>query len=393
MKKIFFVALGATLLAASCQKTEIINQVPGESMTFTTAMSKLTKAVGESDADKVDGMDNLKAQDFKVWAFCAYEDAINDVNFGDVYDEMEALDVTFGTAWTTTKDYYWPGTDKSLDFFAVSTGHDWAVAEVKNEAGEVTTPAVPGVSVVIEGEGLTPAARTMTISGYVVDANDPNDDLMVAEFVRQHQGMNGKKVSMHFKHALAKVQFRFTTNAGDDEIYVKSLKVADLKTTGKLTVTESGSIVETNGRVPVTLAWSDHGTVADFTDDHDSDLKLKAPEEETGEDGQVTVKKNDQEFATWLVLPQDISNKTVTIEYSITSETGTRDFTQTFALTRPAVAEVKDGDTVVTPGKDAFAAWDINQVVIYTINLSPNKITFEPSVEPWNPDTNLEDQN
>ena len=95
MKKIFFVALGATLLAASCQKTEIINQVPGESMTFTTAMSKLTKAVGESDADKVDGMDNLKAQDFKVWAFCAYEDAINDVNFGDVYDEMEALDVTF----------------------------------------------------------------------------------------------------------------------------------------------------------------------------------------------------------------------------------------------------------------------------------------------------------
>ena len=120
---------------------------------------------------------------------------------------------------------------------------------------------------------------------------------------------------------------------------------------------------------------------------------MKAPEEETGEDGQVTVKKNDQEFATWLVLPQDISNKTVTIEYSITSETGTRDFTQTFALTRPAVAEVKDGDTVVTPGKDAFAAWDINQVVIYTINLSPNKITFEPSVEPWNPDTNLEDQN
>lgn len=393
MKKIFFVALGATLLAAGCQKTEIINHVPGEAMTFSTAMGKLTKTVGTADADNVDGMVNLQAQDFKVWAYCAYADEINEVELGDVYDEMEALDVTYGTAWATQKDYYWPGTGKSLDFFAVSTAH-WPVAEVKNDAGEVVTPAVAGVNVDITGEGETVGSRSMVISNYAVDAANPNDDLMVAEFVRQHQNMNEKKVSLHFKHALAKVQFRFTTNPGTDAIKVNSLSVAELNTVGKLTVSEvANTYVETNGRVSVSLAWTEQATAATFNDDYDGSLTLKAPESVTDAEGKVTEKKNDQEFATWLVLPQDITGKTVTIAYEITSSTGTRNFTQTFALTRPAVAEVKDGETIVTPGKEAFASWDINQVIVYTINLSPNKITFDPSVEPWKEADNLTDQN
>ena len=393
MKKIFFVALGATLLAASCQKTEIINHVPGESMTFATAMSKLAKASGTSDADATDGMLNLQAQDFKVWAYYTYADPINNITVGKAYDEMEALDVTYGatSGWTTLQDYYWPGTDKSLDFFAVSTKH-WPVAEVK-DGDQVVTPAVPGVTVNIEGEGGTIGERSLTVSGYVVDASNPNDDLMVAEFVRQHQGMNEKKVSLHFNHALSKVQFRFTTNTGTDVIKVKSLTVTGLKTSGLLTVSEAGDLVETNGRVPVGLAWTDHGTPADFNDDFDGDLTLEAPEQIVGENGTTTVKKNDKEFATWLVLPQDITGKTVTIAYEITSTTGTRNFTQTFALTRPAVAEVKEGENVVKEAKEAFASWDINQVVVYTINLSPNKITFEPSVEPWEEAENLTDQN
>lgn len=389
MKRILFVAFTATLLAASCQKTEIINQVPGEALTFTTAMSKLTKAVGKSDADQPDGLINLQAQDFKVWAYYTYADDINKVTVGAPYDGMEHLDVTYKESkWTTELDYYWPGTNKSLDFFAVSTGQTWAKPEETDTDGNVVTQAVSGVSVEIEGQGETIGERKLTVNGYGVNNADPNDDLMVAEFVRQHQGMNEKKVSVHFKHALAKVQFRFTTNSGSDKIEVKSLTVKDLKTTGTLTVEENGDPVETNGRVPVELTWSEHDTPADFTDDYDGNLELKAPVTE-GE----TVTKNDQEFATWLVLPQTIDGKTVTIEYDITSATGTRSFQQTFALTRPAVQEVKDGESVLTPGKEAFAEWKINQVVIYTINLSPNKIEFDPSVEPWDESTNLTDQN
>lgn len=389
MKKILFVAITATLLAAGCQKTEIINHVPGEAMRFTTAMSKLTKGVGESDADEKVDQQNLKAQDFKVWAYYTYADPINKVEAGAVYDGMEALDVTYAeaTQWTTGQDYYWPGEGKSLDFFAVSTSNTWAVAEVKDKDGNVTTPAVPGVSVNIEGEGLDIGGRELTVNGYAVNPTNPNDDLMVAEFVRQHQGMNGKNVSVHFKHALTKVQFRFTTNAGNDKIEVKSLKVAGLSTTGTLNVTEvADSYVESNGRVSVKLEWTGHATPAEFADDYEGNLELKA--DVTDAEGKVT--KNDQEFATWLALPQGISDKTVTIEYDITSTTGTRSFNHTFALTRPAET---DADGKVISGKEAFNEWKINQVVIYTINLSPNKITFVPTVHPWDDPKNLTDQN
>ena len=371
MKKFFFVAIAATLLAAGCQKTEIINHVGGDLMSFSTGMSKLTKA---SDAEST-GEVNLQQQNFKVWAYCAYEDAINTVAYGAVYDKMSALDVTYDNgAWTTDFDYYWPGTAKKLDFFAVSTGATWAVP-----AGE-GTEAVAGVEWAINNGGaktIGAGVRTLEVNGYTVNNANPNDDLMVSEFVRQDQSMNDKKVKLHFKHALAKVQFKFLTNAADDEVLVNSLVVEGLKTTGDLTVTETAENYGTEdqtGRVKVSLAWEPADAVANFTDDHDGDLTLTATAEE---------------YATWLVLPQDITGKTVKIAYTING----RPFEQIFALTRPAVAEEKDGETVDTPAKDAFNAWGINQVITYTINLSPNKITFDPSVEGWAPETPQTDVN
>ena len=67
MKKILFVAFAATLLAAGCQKTEIINRV-GDRIGFSTQLDKITKSVGTADAAN-DGEENLLAQDFRVWAY------------------------------------------------------------------------------------------------------------------------------------------------------------------------------------------------------------------------------------------------------------------------------------------------------------------------------------
>jgi hypothetical protein len=238
MKRILFVALAATLLAAGCQKTEIINQVPGEALTFSTHMGKLTKV---SDADS-SGVWNLREQDFKVWAFKAYADAVNGDVLGQVYDNMTAIDVTSadGVEWDTALDYYWPGVEKELDFFAVST-RAWPAPEATDENG-ATIPAVAGISVDIEGEGVAAGSRKLTVKDYVVNHDNPNDDLMVAEFVRQHQGMNEKNVKLHFKHALAKVQFKFLTTApAEDVVNVNSLAVAELKTSGTLEVKETAT--------------------------------------------------------------------------------------------------------------------------------------------------------
>jgi hypothetical protein len=85
MKKLFLVALSATLLVASCQKTEIINPSEGMEMTFSPKMGKLTKA---SDS----GETNLQQQGFKVTAINAYEDIYTTADeFGKIYDGINNI--------------------------------------------------------------------------------------------------------------------------------------------------------------------------------------------------------------------------------------------------------------------------------------------------------------
>ena len=67
MKKILFAAFAASLLAASCQKTEVYQPTTtGPEMTFSTEMKKITKA--DPSASAV-GDANLQAQGFNVWAY------------------------------------------------------------------------------------------------------------------------------------------------------------------------------------------------------------------------------------------------------------------------------------------------------------------------------------
>ena len=340
MKKILFVALAATLLAAGCQKTEIINRV-GDAMTFSTEMGKLTKAEG----DPTEGEINLRAQNFNVWAFYAYPDPINDIKVGDAYPEMSNLEVKWdntNSKWYTEADYYWPGADKSLDFFAVSTDNTVTV--------EFTNP------------GDAEKTRTMTVKGYTVQHQTAEDDLMVAEFVRQHQGQNGKKVNLNFKHALSKVTFQFLTNDPAVSVVVTSLQVEGLTTNGTLTVTEmEDAVADDETRKKVSLGWTAAEALEtkNFESAHD-DLTLSATA---------------QPFAEWLVMPQTLADKTVKIGYTIGTGDKAKSFTQIFALSGTA---------------NQLTAWEINQAITYTVNLSPNKIEFNPTVEDWTviPDVN-----
>ena len=367
MKKILFLAISATLLAAGCQKTEVLNRL-GDSMTFTTEMSKLTKA--DSDLDLPDaegtGVGNLQAQNFKVWAYAAYNDSNNGITAGAVYDGMSALDVTYDTSWSTEKEYYWPGTDKSLDFFAVST-EKWSVA---------TAPEV-----VISGQGQTDlSTRKLEYQNYSVDSADPNDDLMVAEFVRQDQSQNSKKVNLHFKHALAKVTFKFKTLPDDEDpatpepptVIVKSLIVKGLKTTGTLTVTPATTQSQADEtttadltRTPVKLAWNTESSATDdFSDDYSTSYHFPEGTENTdNDDDAMLLTSTAQPFTTWLVMPQTIASKQVEVKYVINK----REFTTIFDLTN----------------EGAVPEWAINQAITYTVTLAPNVISFNPTVEDW----------
>ena len=119
MKKIFFVAIATTLLAAGCQKTEVINQVnpvDGTSMTFAPNLGKLTK-VANADSS---GTYNLSDQDFRLWAFYKADDPQKGAAANSVYDGMSNIIISDATGeWKANTTHFWPGKGKFLKFFAL----------------------------------------------------------------------------------------------------------------------------------------------------------------------------------------------------------------------------------------------------------------------------------
>lgn len=401
MKKIFCVALSATLLAAGCQKTEVINPVGGPTMSFTTGMGKLTKSVGNADAEAA-GIRNLEAQDFSVWAYADPNSDFSTVTTVDattkIYDgienllvectkasvdavagveddpateaneKVEAVEAKPGT-WSTDTEYYWPGENKDLRFFAVSADGDWL------------RPAAQGATCPVT---INYAAPSITVDDFIVravattDKTAANEDLMIADFVKQNQ--SDKVVDLKFRHTLSKVEFIFKTLAASTgetapTVYVQSLKVDGLQNKGDLSVTA----VDPNA-TPIVweYEWTNDATsTANFTDDWKETVTFAETVEAAAktDNTAMLLTTEAQTFATWLMLPQTINGKKVEITYVINN----RQFTSVFPL----------------DGKDeSLPAWAYNQHIKYTITLAPNVISFNPSVEEWKtPADNVEYQN
>lgn len=399
MKKILFVAAAATLLAAGCQKTEVLNPVGGSIMSFTTGMGKLTKAQGTVDAEN-EGIRNLEAQDFSVWAYADPQSDFSTVTTVNgttkIYDGIEnllvkcerasidavvddpsttevneAAEAVAGT-WTTATEYYWPGDQKDLRFFAVSADGDWLRPTAQGAVCPVT---------------IDYAAPSITVNDFTVravataDKTAANEDLMIADFVKQNQ--SDKVVDLKFRHTLSKVEFIFktlapsTTGETAPTVYVQSLKVDGLQNKGDLNVT---AVDPTATPVVWNYAWTnDPASTANFTDDYKETVTFAGTvEAEAQKDNTAMLLTTTPEtFATWLMLPQTITGKKVVITYVINN----RQFTSIFPIDNT---------------EKNLTAWAYNQHIKYTITLAPNLISFNPSVEEWKTPTaaeNVEYQN
>ena len=375
MKHSFFaVALAVVLFAAGCQKTEIMNQT-GTSIGFATQTGKLTKA------EDVAGVATLKTYGFRVWVYRNFEDAYyagpnsttNETGLNEIYDGMSALPVTWNTTsskWSTSKDYYWPGADKKLKFYAVS-------------CNETDFPGL-ATAVAITNNGTT--TGTTTVNNFVVLPTADND-LMIAAPITQAQGEgdgeNKNAVKPVFGHTLTKVQFDFKTDAQtmtEHPVYIQSIETSALKTTGSISL----PFTATAG---VTSPWTLETATHQYADNNATAItlpKVKVVDPETGTetgeeteitiDGEVipadgtadrtglTLTGTYQTLDTWLLLPQDISEATVTVTYIIKN----RQFTKTFPLYATNLTK-----------------WDVNQFVKYNVTIAPNLISFDPTVEEW----------
>lgn len=379
MKKILFVAISATLLVAGCQKTEIINSVNPNGtpeMTFTTGISKLTKSAVAT------GIENLQAQGFVLSAVNAYQDTPSERYFNVIYDDLENKPFTYEDgAWTYGDDsYFWPGKGRDLVFFAISSAQKDADNNQKYKVPTIVTGEFELTGKDDDNDGLYTdvTVNNYVIKGYAVtppnytDSNNPipgaDDDLMVADVVIKNQesessGVKGQ-VDLAFNHTLSKVEFVFSTNpqtAVKYPVVINSIVVNKVVKTADLTI--GVNFGETADKADNEYDWGaseDNVSYATATQDNSEsytvtyDLPLTAAE---------------QTYATWLVIPQDLTDKTVTISYTIKDATNETSNNKNFVSVWPLKVE------------NVVDAWGINQYVKYKVNLSPNLITFNPYLD------------
>ena len=350
-------------------------------MSFSTGMGKITKSVGTADAEAA-GLKNLEAQDFSVWAYADPDSDFASSKVVDentkIYDGIENLLVKCTAAskdavvdntetpedetaaavagtWVTEQEYFWPGDAKDLRFFAVSADGDWLRPASGTCPVEInyTAPSLDIKNFVVRAEK-------------VGDKTPANEDLMVADFIKQNQGK--KVVDLKFRHTLSKIEFVFKTlAAGTGEtaptVYVQSLKVEDLQNKGDLAVTKDA----TAAGVVWKYDWTnDTESIADFTDDWSETVTYAETVEEAAktDNTAMLLTTEAKTFATWLMLPQTITGKKVEITYIINN----RQFTSVFPIDNSEINLTK---------------WTYNQHIKYTITLAPNVISFNPSVEDW----------
>ena len=389
MKKIFFVAIAATLLAAGCQKTEVLNQVVADgepSMSYAPSMGKLTKvATNPSEA----GLQTLQNQDFYLWAYYVDADPNRGAAANTIYDGMANIKVDYNEgAWSTNPVHFWPGTGKALKFFAVSANETISngLFAKGNIVPDVTAPGAD------DYDEKTSNYEGLTINSFIVDPTQPTSDLMVADYIAVDQSV--EDVPLNFRHALSKVQILFqnTKAAGTDintQVWVQHVEVKKIKKSGKLVVAkEAGKGADDKPlKASTRFAWTPDTPdvfIAKYTakPQVEGDVTTNYTETADASSYKANMKSTNSmklpatytPYDTWLVIPQDIkkeatpTEEAIDLQIEIVYVIGTRQFVAQFPLST-----------------ETLTAWAPNQFIKYNINLSPNMIGFEPSVEEWEP--------
>lgn len=385
MKRFLVAIVFASSMIAGCQKTDIYREASTK-IEFVGDMQKQTKASGTTPSATNDGkFENLYAQDFRVWAFKNWDDPlttnVNEIN--SEYDGITNLLISYkpgangakGT-WDTGLDYYWPGTDKSIKFYAISSSN-WTTDPVEDDDPVEGDEIVRETVTITHTPGST-ALGTMTIADFTV-APEADNDLMVADAcIQMQQGSTAvdgvivdNKVSQTFRHALTKVRFNFITTNTSIPVFVQSIVTSSLYNKTDIEVAFGGE--------NTSFTW-DRKAQTTFSDDCDADIDFAAKgvtevwqiggatktavDNLTDKDGITLNHTKYTPIDTWFMIPQPLSNATVTITYILND----RQFSKEFPLN--------------VEGK--LTEWTPNQFVNYNVTIAPNLIEFNATVEGWN---------
>ena len=332
MKRFFFLAVAATCLLASCNKTEIVPTGDVQEISFVAVNKVATKA-------PVDGTTFLTGDNMDVAAYLATGDGATP---GTYFKETLFTNVPETNTWAGKR--YWPLSDATINFLAVTNIGGGVASHVENTF-DSTTPASEVVSVLT---GNNDATQT---------------DLMFAAGQGTHtQGGAYNAVPMVFKHALSWINFEVKTGNGltdaDPKIAINSITLNEVPVNGTLTVT-NGNYATTGaecvtGNLGATWSYTNRVNMkliesGIVTDTYADDLLLTNAPEEFGGNGV-------------LVIPSDQTS--FTINYTITQPDETPNtFNYTYNL--------------------AGNKWEMAKKYVYNITMTLTEILINPSVTSW----------
>jgi hypothetical protein len=354
MKKYFVIAAAAALVLGACSKNIIDETSTGNVIGFSTYSPTPTKAGGSF----VTGTNflgvNADDQLIGVYAYntgsATYADATHTPNFmTDVKVKLLNNGGTASSSYTPVR--YWP-TDEAnnkLTFFAY----------YPNLTGNNITKTV--------GIGL------VDFSFSIPDTKPINDiDFMVADAViDQVYSSNTGVVPFVFRHQLTQVNFFVNTDNTDANttIKIKTVKVLQIKTSGKLTSTYSSG---------TTTEWGTLGGKTDFIIYNvAAGAALSTAAQQIGETADSYYCGTEVNAYRYLMIPQEIGDD---VKVEIVYDVITDGVTTTNTFTGDAAKKLNTAGSIT--------AWGKNQKINYTITVGLKPIEFTATVETgWTPES------
>ena len=377
MKKYFIILTVAALTAsAACTKVEVIDNTPGQKISFTAA-----NYAPQTKAGEVSVLNDFTA--FKCKAFMHAEgvEIVNDVLSSTSFQNFFGADgetITYhaGTTgtWTPSHDYYWPKGSKSFINFVGWYGTDGIDA------------VNPTIAYAYTG-GKWTATMTWT---FTTTLGSAGSNLLYADMAWRFKENNSpatygvstnvsEGVPMLFHHALAQINVKaYALNADGKPaltdvvtdgvatwtIKFKNAKITPIYSGGTLTLTNADPGTEKTSQA-WTGDWAGTGTAGDV-----------AVSEHTV--AAITKATAANVIAPSCVLPQTLGDAAITFDMEIVTS-----YSNDVSNTEIIPVSIKFSDMGTT-------AWQQNHKYTYYIKVIPsqNTVLFDPALEAeWIEDT------
>ena len=377
MKRLILLATAVAVLATSCEKTEIQNEVLSP-IGFTSKVNKQTKAIA--------GASYLPEQPFGVYAYSKQgtANAVTVMNNVEISSTSQTVEGQTSYTWkATTGTYYWPNDASTvMNFYAYSPCYNGTYGtNVPNhqKLNGTISHTEPVTTTTVEGENVTTVTTGgLNIEGYThtnmyVDFMVA-DDVIGATYSDQNGSLEGTPaaVPVKFKHQMTQIVFdvqlnkQYTTTVNSEEIGAE-FTLEEIKLTGINSVANY-----TNGVLSTTGSTTSEYVVFPAVNVGETN---GCPSIATAQDNQAATRvskianvensTNTFEIYPVTMLPQELANQKIIIKYKIEGEG---------VATEVVTKEIPLANT---------AAWASNKRITYKLTIGLNEILFNPSVTGW----------